>query len=178
MSRAPLNGTITLERVRELLSATVASSCLILFDRVVWSTAKQPARKKHRPDRWLSPRVRQRRRRAAASSPADGVAGAIVKVEPVNDPTASAEAMKAKMAAFDVDVDDAAAMTAQLAFAQDKYDEIERLASKLIGLDRDIAHALYKVLRNFDDRCDLMRALEEGLGLDDDTVRRQPKVVP
>src|SRR5262249_3380434 len=91
---------------------------------------------------------------------------------------ASAEAMKAKMAAFDVDVDDAAAMTAQLAFAQDKYDEIERLASKLIGLDRDNAHALYKVLRNFDDRCDLMRALAEGLGLDDDTVRRQPKVTP
>ena len=85
MSHAPLNGTITLERVRELLSATVsavvASSCLILFDHVVWSTAKQPARKKHRRDRWLSPRVKQRRRRAAAGSPADGVTGAIVKVE-------------------------------------------------------------------------------------------------
>jgi len=42
---------------------------------------KQPARKKHRPDRWLSPRVRQRRRRAAAT-PAAGVASAIVKAEP------------------------------------------------------------------------------------------------
>jgi ParB-like chromosome segregation protein Spo0J len=42
---------------------------------------EQPARKKHRRERWLSPRVRQRRRRAAAGSPADGVTSAIVKVE-------------------------------------------------------------------------------------------------
>jgi hypothetical protein len=54
---------------------------------------------------------------------------------------------------------------------REKFDEVDRFVSRIIGLDRDLARALYDLLsgdRYLQKVCDLQFELEKALGLYDD----------